>query len=186
MLSWAHVVSAEIALRRGRVDQAEALFLQALRGEPDLYNVIAYADLLIESRRFAEALALLANQPRADAVLLRTAIAAEKTDPAEAQRLTGIIQRRIAMQKMRGDLSHAREEALFELKLAGDPAAALDAALRNWQLQRESIDARLLLESALLAGQPESALPVLQWMEQNNSDDVRLLKLRERVQALQT
>lgn len=63
---------------------------------------------------------------------------------------------------------------MYQLRLAHDPARALSLAQTNWQIQREPIDARLLLAAAAAARQPEAARPVLDWMNRTGIEDVRL------------
>jgi hypothetical protein len=44
-------------------------------------------------------------------------------------------------------------------------------------VQREPADARILLESALAAGNREAAQPVLDWLSANHVEDLRLQRL---------
>ena len=62
--------------------------------------------------------------------------------------------------------AHAREDAMYFLWLAKDPAQALERAKVNWTLQHEIDDARLLIDAADAAGQPAEAVPVLTWMKE--------------------
>jgi hypothetical protein len=70
-----------------------------------------------------------------------------------------------------------REEARFTLALLRDPQQALQHAQANWKVQREPADARILLESALAAGNREAAQPVLDWLSANHVEDLRLQRL---------
>lgn len=178
---WAHTVAAEIAMRRGLTELAEQHLTLSLALSPALYPRLLFADLLIEQRRFDKADRLLRTAAPTDAVLIRKAqIARHLNDKAfseQRQRLT----QRMAQSNLRGDTGHDRERALFELTLKDDPAMAVAAAAKNWQSQRESLDARVLLQAALAANQPEYARPVLDWMRSNNSDDRRLLLLQDQL-----
>jgi hypothetical protein len=78
---------------------------------------------------------------------------------------------------------HQREEARFRLELRDEPAAALVLALANWRTQREPLDARILLEAAVAAGRPETAAPVLAWLEETGLSDPQLEPLRQRLRA---
>jgi hypothetical protein len=78
---------------------------------------------------------------------------------------------------LRGDFVHQREEARFDLRLRRRPAEALRLALANWQVQREPADLRILMESALAAGQPAAAQAALEFIRTNRLEDVQLAKL---------
>src|SRR5262249_5067566 len=72
---WAEVLLGEIAHRRGE-PAAENHFRAARKASgKDLYLLAAYGDWLIDRGRAAEAIALLQNETRADALLLRLALA---------------------------------------------------------------------------------------------------------------
>jgi hypothetical protein len=64
-----------------------------------------------------------------------------------------------------GLVAHAREEAMYYLLIADDPARALERARVNWGQQHEYDDARLLIMAANAADQPAAARPVLDWMK---------------------
>lgn len=181
-LAWTHVVAAEIALRAGLQSDAEALLHVAIQFSEDLYPRLALSDLLIDQARFQDAEFILDGMPATDAVLIRRAQIvrnSEKSDAGQrADRIAEQLLRRVAALHMRGDLTHGREEALIALRVTKNADRALEAATRNWALQRESIDAILLLEAAIAANRPDAASPVIDWMDRNNSDDLRLLNLR--------
>lgn len=183
-LAWSYVAAAEIALRAGLLNEAESYLVRAVQTDDGLYSRIALADLLINTRRFEEAARLLDDMPATDGVLIRRAQVAGNRDAADAREIAGQLQRRVAAMHLRGDLTHGREEAMIGLRVTRDPDSALEAATRNWSLQRESIDAILLLEAALATGKPGAAAPVLDWMAENNSDDVRLLRLRDELRKM--
>ena len=88
---------------------------------------------------------------------------------------------RFAASRQRGDSLHQGEEARFLLHLADQPQAALTLAQANWAVQREPRDARILLEAALAAGEPEAARPALDWMAQTGIEDVALTALAQRL-----
>lgn len=178
IIAWSHVVAAEIALRIDRTQKAEALLETALSIRDSLYTRLALADLLIQQERYDDASSVIEDLPASDAVLIRRARIAGQASPRDLPVLARQLERRVEAMRLRGEVSHGREEAQIALLLAAEPASALEAALRNWDKQRESIDAMLLLEAAIAAQKPEAARPVLEWMETNESDDVRLLRLR--------
>lgn len=181
---WALTRLAEAEQRAGNAAAAEAAFRQALALDADdAYLLAALADLLLDLGRPAEVLALLQPRTRVDALLLRAAIAAQALGRPEAARWRDELAARFAAAAQRGDTLHQKEEARFVLVLKGDPARALGLAAQNFERQRESADARLLLEAALAARQPAAAAPALEWMRATGHRDPVLLRLADAVQA---
>ncbi len=67
------------------------------------------------------------------------------------------------------------------LAIEGDADKALDLALKNWTVQREPRDARIVLEAALAARKPAAAQPVLTWLAESRIEDIVLLALASQV-----
>ncbi len=177
--AWAATSLADMSERLGDIAAADHWYRQALDGSAgEVFVRAAYADFLLDRQRFAEVRSLLATHKEADALLLRLALAEAQgpaTRPAAGERtLRRQFRLRLAESGLRGESVHQREEALYQLRLAHDATKALALAQANWQLQREPIDARLLLQAAAAAGQPEAARPVLEWMARTRIEDVRL------------
>jgi predicted Zn-dependent protease len=152
---WAFTLAAEIAARRGDGTAAESHFRQALALDPrDAYLKAAYADFLLDHGRAREALPLVADDTRNDALLLRLVLAeqqlADLRASFEAHRadLAG----RFDAARRRGDTVHRREEARFRLVIEHDVPGALALARDNWNVQREPADLRILQEAARAAG----------------------------------
>ena len=181
---WAWTRLAEAEQREGRPAAAEAAFREGLALQADdAYLLAAYADLLLDEGRPADALALLQTRRRADALLLRAAIAAQALDRPEAARWRDELSARFAAAAERGDVLHQKEEARFALQVQGDAARALVLAAGNFERQREASDARLLFEAALAARQPAAAAPAQEWMRQTGHRDPVLLRLAEAAKA---
>ena len=73
---WALTILAEAEARLGQTTEAETHFKKVLAmGKRDPYLLGAYADFLLDQGRAAEAAGLLKNENRADALLLRLALA---------------------------------------------------------------------------------------------------------------
>ena len=161
---------------------AEAHFREALAvGQRDAALLAAYADFLFDQQRPADVRALLHNEVRADALLLRLAIAERQlADPAWME-MRQMLDDRIDAGRQRGDRVHLREEARFALSLADDPATALALALENWRVQREPADARLVLEAAVAANAPAAAAPVLTWLAETGLEDTQLTGLARQI-----
>jgi tetratricopeptide (TPR) repeat protein len=182
---WALTLLAEMAQRRGDVAVAEARYKRALALRPrDSYLLGAYADFLLEQRRAADVVALLADQTRIDALLLRRALALQQQGASQA--LASDVKElaaRFDAAALRGDTVHQREQARFELLLRNDAATALALAHKNWAVQKEPADMRILLESALKARAPGAARPVLDWIARNGTEDVAATRLIRQLNA---
>ena len=184
--TWALTMLAEMATRRGAAAEAEAHYLAALALAPrDSYLLGAYADFLLERRRPAEVLALLKDQGRIDALLLRQALALQQgAGPATALAAAEAeLRARFQAAALRGDSVHQREQARFELHLRQNPQAALALARSNWAVQKEPADVRIYLEAALRARDPGAAAPVLLWMKTSKLEDPPSASLARQLQA---
>jgi len=180
---WALTVLAEIAEQRGDAQAAEQHFRAALSlNRRDVYLLGAYADFLLAQNRPAEARELLADERRADALVLRLALAQRRLNDPDWQRHAALLEARFAAARQRGEDTHAAAEARLRLDLRQQPGEALTLAQRNWAKgQREPQDARLLLEAALAARQPEAAREVLDWLARVKLEDQRLTELSRRL-----
>ena len=172
--TWLTLVRAELAERRGD-DSAQRLYREALQTPtPDVYTLAAYADWLLERGRHAEVITLLAGRDDADALLLRLAIAHQRNHDALADTAAATLAARFDAAALRGDRSHGREQARFELELRGNAAAALTHAQANWAVQKEPADALVLVRAATAAHRPEAAEPVWRLMRESGWQDARL------------
>ena len=164
--AWLATLAAETAARLGRDDDARAHFKAALAASeaaPDLYLLTAYADFLLEHGSFAEAIALLEHAPPADTVLLRLAVAKRRSGTSIDEHVA-TLRYRLELALDGRDAAHAREAAYLALYLLDDPERALSLGLANWAEQRETIDARLVLEAASASGNLGVAAPVREWL----------------------
>ncbi|EGF32863.1 hypothetical protein IMCC9480_1763 [Oxalobacteraceae bacterium IMCC9480] len=175
---WVLLRLAEISQRIGKVEIAEQHFRQALALDiPDTFMLAAYADLLMDQKRAAEVVALLKDRTRSDVLLLRLVFAERILKLPDAAALQATLAARYAAAQLRGDTVHQQEEARFVLAIDGDANKALDLALKNWAVQREPRDARIVLEAALAAKKPAAAQPVLTWLTESRIEDRTLLAL---------
>ncbi len=184
--AWALTLAAELAARRGDAVAAQARFHQAIALAPtDTYLASAYADFLLEQRRHAEVADMLRRRTRVDALLLRYALALQQL-PGQQAALAACkeaLRARFHEAKLRGDAMHQREQARFELALSADASAALALALQNWTVQKEVADMRIVLESALKAGDAGAARPVVAWIRKHRVNDVALDRLIAQLDA---
>ncbi len=186
MQGWVLTLLAEMATRRGDAALAEQRYRTALALTPrDSYLVGAYADFLLDQRRPREVLPLVRDQARIDSLLLRHALALQQI-PGEHEALRRAddeLKARFAAAMQRGDSVHQREQARYELQLRGDSKSALALAQKNWAVQKESADMRVLLEAALKAGDKAAAAPVLDWIRKHAVEDVALARLAKQIGA---
>ncbi len=174
---------AETATRTGAIREAEESFAEAFKvGIKDQYLLGAYADFLLDQRRYQDVISLLRSETRADGLLLRLVLAEQALKLPTLQNHTAELAARFAAGRDRGTTVHVREEARFTLTLQHDAHRALPLAQANWNVQREPADARILLESALAAKNPSAAQPVLDWMKSNHVEDFHLQQLARQFQ----
>ncbi len=164
---------AETCERLGDWKQAEVHYRKALALTPkDNFLLIAYADLLLDRNRPAEVLSLLQSSVQSDTAFLRLAPAKAALRSPDLPLYTWIMEARFEALAQRGSDYFGREQVRFALYLKHDPQAALMLALRNWQVQRGPWDARVFLEAALAAHDPQAAATVLAFLRQTKLQDV--------------
>jgi tetratricopeptide (TPR) repeat protein len=166
LLAWSWSALAGIAERDGRGDDADEAYRAALEFTPDdPYIMAAYADRLLDAGRPDDARALVAGRRSNDNLFLREVIALHRLRDPGAARATTELSARYALARRRGEALHLREQARFELDVLGDSARAFELASRNWQIQREPADARLLYEAAVAARHAGEAAEARHWLE---------------------
>ncbi len=182
--TWTLTLQAEIAERLNRVADAERLYRASLALDPtDAYAVAAYSDFLLDAGRPNEVLTLIPASTRADVLLLRRAIAAKLAASPDAAEVARDLGERFAASKARGDRVHLREEARYALAIKFEPKEALELARQNWQVQKEPLDARIALETAIAARQPKAVADVLHFLEITRLQGEKLAQLVAQVKA---
>ncbi len=177
---WMLTRLAEMALRFGDGKLAERHFREAMAASgTDGFVLAALSDYLLDENRPAEVVALLKDWTRSDILLLRLALAESALGAAAAREHVAALADRFAAAALRGDRLHLQEEARFELYLQKNPQKALRLAAEDWQAQREPRDARILMEAALSAANPDAALPALDWLSATGYEDPRYRALGE-------
>jgi tetratricopeptide (TPR) repeat protein len=170
--AWVQGLLAETAERLGDWSQAEDHYRKALALTPkDNFLLVAYADFLLDRARPAEVLSLLRDSSQSDTAFLRLALAKEALHSPDVAQYVWIMGARFEALAQRGSDYFGREQVRFALNLQHDPQRALDLAERNWQVQRAPWDARVLLEAAQAARQPQAAVPVLAFIHQTRLQD---------------
>jgi len=182
--TWATTLAAELAERLDRPVDAERWYRASLALDPgDAYTLAAYADFLLDAQRPADVVALIAADTPVDNLLLRRALADRALQAPDAASSTAALAERFAALHARGDRVHLREEARYTLVLAGDADAALALALDDWAIQKEPLDARIALESAIAAGRPRDADAIVEWIQRTRLEGTRLAALVRQVRS---
>ena len=183
-MTWAFTLLGELAERLNLVKEAEGWYQKAIhQGHRSVYLLATYADFLLDHDRTDEVIGLLQGETRADPLLLRLALAEQRSKHKDFNQHVGLIEDKMAASKARGDTAHQGDEARFTLHVLKDAEVALRLALNNWDVQKEPRDARILLETALAARQPGAALPVVKFIEQTRLQDARLEPLLKLVKG---
>ena len=174
--AWALGIAADMAERVGDLHASERWLRQALAQAPDdLVSRLQLCDVALELDRPREVLDLLSVQTASEPVLLRRALAAARlNDESQAKQLLSDWQAAVARSEQLGVTLHLRELARGQLDLLKQPKAALETAIRNWAVQREPIDARLLLDAATAARDPAAAQSVRDWQRDLRLEDAGL------------
>lgn len=173
LLAHARGVQAELAWRLDRPEALDLLLAWHRGGDP--LATVTYADALLDRGHPDLARAALTGLS-GESAQVRRARALRALNPASAE-LAALIaahEASRAARALRDDTAHRREDAYWLLHVRDAPADALELALANWQVQREPIDAELVLDAALRAGRADAAQPVLDWLAVHFSDDARL------------
>ena len=172
---WAITLLAEIGERIGENQAAERYFNQALElNKNDNYLLAAYADFLLNQKKYQEVISLLKDKTKIDNLLLRLTLAENALGSPSLKDHIDDLKNRFNAAYLRGDNVHLREEAIFTLKLLNKPKEALTLAERNWEIQKEPLDAQVFLESAIATNDKQALKPVLEFIERNKLEDKRL------------
>lgn len=183
--AWVQGTLGELSLRVGKTDEALSHFKAALAAWPgDLFSLVSMADVLNDLGRHQEVLDLLSDRTEQDSVLLRLAFAAKRLGLPAAKAHEAALAERFLAERERGSSPHLREEAYFRLYVTEEPALAAKLASENWRVQREPIDARLLLEAAAKAREPRLAEPAMAWLTKTAALDPALTSAKKRLEAL--
>ncbi len=172
LASYAEGLMGEIAALQGWTDLAKAHLAREIAADPLASRAeMMLADIHLAAGDNEAALDALAGAPEVDGVLVRRAIAAGRLGRRDVLApLQADLERRFRQNIALGLAAHTREEARYFLEVARDPALALARAKLNWALQHEIEDAQLLVDTAVAAGAPAAATPVLAWMAREGVD----------------
>lgn len=176
------ITLADISTRLGDVEAARLHYEGALSvTAPDAFTLLTFADFLLEQHQYRDVLALFERHSEYADLLLRAALAARALDTPNAASLAQRLRDQYAAHQRRGDFVPSRDYARFLLDIEGKASAALDAALTNWQSQREPADALVVVRAAIAAGRPTAAAPVATFVREHELEDARIASLLARV-----
>ena len=175
---WLLTRLGEVSAWLGQNARAERHYRDALAlGQDNAYLLAAWADFLLDNKRPAEVIKLLAAWEASDPLLLRLAEAETLLQISAAKAHVQALDDRFAAAKLRGDTTHRAEEARFQLRLRKNAALAVQLAAANYKVQKEPRDLRILLEAALAASDTSAAKPAHDWLQSTGFEDVRMRTL---------
>jgi tetratricopeptide (TPR) repeat protein len=172
---WILAQLADMATRLGDQALAAQHLQTALAIDPG--SALAkgmYADVLLERQQWSAVRDLLQEDAANDALLVRLSIATRRLD-SDAEQFAAIYDARLQAVRQRGDGdTHLREHARFMLDVRGDAKSAVALAARNFEIQREPQDIRLLIRAAQLSGRWDHAAAALGWIREHNYEDAQI------------
>jgi Tfp pilus assembly protein PilF len=171
--SWSAGVAAELAARLGNEDAAATWYRTAFELDRDSHYVrITYADWLLARGRYREAHDV-AGSGASNADALRVVLASQARDSADSRQLQLAWREASA----RGERTHLRDQARFELIVLHDTARAHVTALDNFFDHREAEDALLLAQTAAAQNDAKAKNLIRQWQTERRYADRRLDEL---------
>ena len=179
ILGWAFWLQADCADRRGDVRAAEQYLRASLAATPTNEGVrAALSDLLIARGALHEALRVVDLPAPSTGLLERRARAQQLLGDPGLSATRAQIDDLLTLASRRGERPHLREEALLALDVDGDAERALELAKANFAIQRETIDARLLVRAAKAHGDRDAIETVARWMRETGFQDRALAEIR--------
>ncbi|WP_332878558.1 tetratricopeptide repeat protein [Massilia sp. S19_KUP03_FR1] len=182
---WVTTLLAEMAARAGDSAGAEKYFREALAVDhADSYLLAAWSDYLLDHGRAPEVARLLQDKTRADALLLRYALALKAMNAPAAAEQADALRARFEAATLRGDTVHQREQARFELALRNNPSLAVKLAKLNWAVQKEPADFRILAETAAASGDLAALTLVVDWLRTSRLQDQTVAPALRRLKVI--
>lgn len=174
-----HITAATIAHRLGRVSLAERHYREALAASPDShYVLINFSQLLQEQGRHDEVVRLLRSQDdlttqyELQMLSLESRLATGEIDEQASE--LAALHEAISVMARRGEDRPHKLIAQHALAFTDDFALAHEAALANWQVQKETSDLLLLAQAAQRADQRQTLAMLRDYQEETGLQDNRL------------
>jgi predicted Zn-dependent protease len=172
LLRWRLLTGADLALRAGDAADALALLERAhtLDGRDEEART-RLAETLLAAGEARRALAVAAApNPSIARRLAQIRAGAALADPrAGAWRRE--LDATLEIAHRRGETTHVREEARLALHDGGDARRALVLATRNFAIQKDTPDLRLLADAAVAAGDRAALRALRQWLQATGFED---------------
>lgn len=182
--AWVLSVRGELERWSGDDTRAQQSLEQALALDAtDTDTRLLLAQLLLDGGQPVRAAQLFEGRAVNDGELLTWVLALKAANAKDSDARRAELDERVAANRQRGETLHQREESRYALALEGDAAKALELATKNWAVQKEPADARVLLEAAVAMKNAGAAAPVLEWLEQTKFSDPRLRTLAAQLRS---
>ena len=179
ILGWAFWLQADCADRRGDFRAAEQSLRDSLAATPTNEGVrAALSDLLIARGALREAIRVVDLPAPSTGLLERRARAQQLLGDPGLSATRAQIEDLLSLASRRGERPHLREEALLALDVDGNAERALELAKANFAVQRETIDARLLVRAARAHGDRDAIETIAKWMRDTGFEDRTLAEIR--------
>ena len=177
---WLYTSLVEINIQYGYDKQAKNYMDQAMKlvvdnDLNDNYLTRIYVDYLIEGNQLKKAFDMIKDKNNDSSIMIRSAVIAKELGYATTFEKNKISLARIFdVENRRGQSLHLREQALFTLIILNKPIEAYVLAQKNWALQKEPEDARILLKSVISTGNKDQILKVKAEIHKTGLVDQRL------------
>jgi tetratricopeptide (TPR) repeat protein len=163
--NYALSVLADIAFQLGRTEESINLRETSVRRDPDdLYAAITLIDAYFDVNRIKDATEIACQRRNHEGFLLRCTRGEKMLSMPQFKENRQKLMDAFAAEEVRGTGIHLRERAYFDLYIENKFETALKYALENWKLQKEIIDAKLLLETALATKNKRIVTTTRQWL----------------------
>ncbi|MDL0432846.1 hypothetical protein QPM17_17010 [Marinobacter sp. TBZ242] len=170
---WAEGTLGDIAAQLGMPEAAEHWRAVLSVSPDDLYTRAQLADWHLGQNQTDTTLSLTEGYEKVDSLAVLRAIAMVRSGHPNASIMVENLRERFAEARWRGNLLHQRDMARFYLDIENDTSTALEYARGNWRTQREPLDTRLLLRTALATGDNQLAQEVRSWLDKHRQTDAR-------------
>lgn len=169
---WRLLAAADLALRDRDVPAAIGLLARAHALAPEHDEARArLADALLQSGDARAALALTDGPFRSAALLVVRIRAASPQRVGDAEAARRELDALLEVGRRRGTRLHLREEGELALYVDHDATRALDLARRNFELQKDTPDVRLLADAAVAAGDRAAIASLRGWLAATGFED---------------
>lgn len=172
---WSHTALAEMAVRMGQAEDADAQFRAALRLDSfSPYLLKNYAYFLIAQGWENKAGELIEPHRKYFPVLWMSIRKAQEAPAEEMASLIRSYEEEIARKNKEHGHSHGRDEAIFHLKIKNELREAIHQASGNWESQREAADLLILVEAAIATDDEVTLAAAKKWINERSFEDARL------------